>query len=274
MTQLPFILRLFVTTVACGFSLIANASAQTPNTEPKPEQPKAEQPKFETGAEVVLVDVTVSSANGEPVTGLTAADFKLTVNGQPRQVHTVQFISSRGMAAPVEAPRLADSTSNDNPSTGRLLLFAVDENYLRIGSARAVLTTAERVMNTLAPGDLVGLARLPTGRGGVEFTTDRSRIKRALSGVMGGQPSRLNDRLRLSEAHAFEIGDTGTWQQVLNRECGPEGASSVPFLREACENEIEAEAKNTVTDAAARTRVSISAIEQLSARLALMKAPV
>jgi hypothetical protein len=160
------------------------------------QEPQPEQPKFETGAEVVLVDVSVVSNDGEPVTGLTASDFKLIVNGQPRAIHTVQFISSRGMKAPVEAPRLTDSSSNDDPSTGRLLLFVIDENYLRIGGARAVLRTAERVMETLAPGDLVGLARLPTGRGGVEFTTNRDRIRRALSNIMGAQP-RPTDRVRL-----------------------------------------------------------------------------
>jgi VWFA-related protein len=225
----------------------------------------------------VLVDVTVVSNDGEPVTGLTASDFKLIVNGQPRQVHTVQFISSRGMKAPVEAPRLENSSSNDSPSTGRLLLFVIDENYLRIGGARAVLRTAERVLETLAPGDLVGLARLPTGQGGVEFTTNRDRIRRALSGVMGAQP-RSTDRVRLGEAHAFDTNDVSTWAQVINRECGEAGGTGGvgggSFEREACINEVEAQARNVLTDAAARTRQSISGYEQLATRLAAMKSPV
>ena len=236
-----------------------------------------EQPKFETSAEVVLVDVTVVSNDGEPVTGLTASDFKLTVNGQPRAVHTVQFISSRGMKAPVETPRLADVSSNDSPSSGRLLLFVIDENYLRFGGARAVLRAAERVMETLAPGDLVGLARLPTGVGGVEFTTNRDRIRRALANVSGGLP-RQTDRVRLSEAHAFDTNDNSTWTQVINRECGEEGGTGGGagggFAREACINEVEAQARNVLTDAQARTRQSISGYEQLATRLAAMKAPV
>ena len=39
-------------------------------------------PKFETRTELVLVDVSVTSSNGEPVTGLTEKDFTLNVNGQ------------------------------------------------------------------------------------------------------------------------------------------------------------------------------------------------
>jgi hypothetical protein len=111
-------------------ALLASAPARAQ------EPPQPEQPRFETTAEVVLVDVTVASSNGEPVTGLTAKDFKLVVNGQPRPVHTVQFVTSRGMKAPVEAPRLAEVSGNDGPSTGRLLLFVIDENYLRVGAAR------------------------------------------------------------------------------------------------------------------------------------------
>jgi VWFA-related protein len=236
-----------------------------------------QQPRFETSAEVVLVDVTVVSNNGEPVTGLNAADFKLTVNGQSRPVHTVQFITSRGMKAPVEIERLEKVTSNEGESTGRLLLFVIDENYLRVGGGRAVLQTAERVMQALGPGDLVGVARMPTGRGGVNFTTDRERVRKALSAVMGAQP-RSSERIRLNEAHAFATDDRGVWEQVVNRECGgdPGGvaAASTGFGLEACRNELEARARNVLTDAEARTRQSIRGYEQLAQQLALMNVPV
>lgn len=239
-------------------------------------QEKPSQPRFEASAEVVLVDVTVVAKDGEPVTGLTADDFTLTVNGQPRAVHTVQFISSRGMKAPVESERMADVSTNDGESTGRLLLFVIDENYLRVGAGRAVLSTAERVMQALAPGDLVGVARMPTGRGGVNFTTDRERVKRALSGIMGAQPIASSNRVRLGEAHAFETRDQPAWQQVINRECASESSvgGGGNFALEACVNELEATARSVLTDAEARTRQSIQGYERLAEQLALMKAPV
>ena len=53
--------------------------------------------QFEARTDIVLVDVTVVSSNGDPVTGLEASDFSLEVNGKPRSVHTLQFISSLGM---------------------------------------------------------------------------------------------------------------------------------------------------------------------------------
>jgi VWFA-related protein len=261
--------RLWTSTCALlGTALIATVSAQ---------EPQPAQPKFATGAEVVLVDVSVVSGNGEPVNDLTAADFKLTVNGQPRPVHTVQFISTREMKAANRDPRLAHVSSNDGPSTGRLLLFVIDENYLRLGGARAVLRTAERVMTGLASGDAVGVARLPTGRGGVEFTTDRERVRRALGSVMGAQPMRPTDNVRLSEAHAYETGDTGTWDQVIERECGSgssPGVAGGSLARELCIDQLHTEARNVVVEASARSRVSISALEQMAARLAALKMPV
>jgi VWFA-related protein len=256
--------------------LLSVLAVATAYAQQKPEQ-KPEQPKFETTAEVVLVDVTVSSGDGEPVTGLTASDFKLTVNGQPRPVHTAQFISTRGMKPAAEVPRLAKVSSNDGPTSGRLLLFAVDENHLRLGGARAVLKTAERVMSSLAAGDAVGVARLPTGRGGVEFTTDRERVRRGLQGVMGAEPMRRVEKVRLSEAHAFEIRDENTWQQVIERECGSTSTASVAggsFEREACIDQIEADARQVLSDAVARARTSIRAFEQLAERLAALKTPV
>src|SRR5262245_12346363 len=260
-----------------GFVLgtAAVAAAQPPAAPPPPDPQVPPRPQFEARTDVVLVDVTVVSGNGDPVTGLTAADLSLEVNGKPRSVHTVQFISSLGSKSAPENPRLADVSSNDAPSSGRLLLFVIDENYLRFGSARAVLRTAERVMAKLAAGDLVGLTRIPTGRG-VEFTTDRERIRRALSGTMGGQPSRPTERVRLSEAHALEINDLSTWQQVVSRECGEDSAAGGlgGGGRQLCLDELDAQAKYLVQDALARTRLSISAFEQLARRLSLMKAPV
>ena len=260
--------------------VISSLAAQSPGSQSQPAPPaQATQPRpqFETRADVVLVDVTVVSGNGEPVEGLTAADFQLSVNGQIRDINSVQYLSSRSTTTVEEPARLADVSSNERETSGRLLLFVVDENYLRIGAARTVLRAAERVMERLLPGDLVGLARLPTGRGAVEFTTDRDRIKRALSGTMGRQPARPTERVRISEAAAYERNDQNVWAQVIQRECGGNGVpggGGGGFPMEACIQDLEAQAMAVLTDASARTRVSINAFEDLTRRLALVKAPV
>ena len=66
----------------------ASQPAQPPQpAAPAPPAQQQPRPQFETRADVVLVDVTVVSGNGEPVEGLTTADFQLTVNGQMRDIN-------------------------------------------------------------------------------------------------------------------------------------------------------------------------------------------
>ena len=66
-------------------------------------------------------------------------------------------------------------------------------------------------------------ARLPTGVGNVEFTTDRKRVADALSRVNGGFGTRSGmSKVNISEAWALETNDTSLWQQAIDRECGSE----------------------------------------------------
>ncbi|MDP2053945.1 MAG: hypothetical protein Q8L75_09935, partial [Acidobacteriota bacterium] len=153
------------TGLAMSLALAAVSAQQQPPT------PQAPRPVFETQTEIVLVDVTVVDRDAKPVPTLTAADFELQVNGQPRPIQSVQFISTIPTNTSPATPRETGFSSNDTATTGRLLLFAVDEGNLRVASSRSVLRAAQSLFERLAPGDLVGLARLPLGVGNVEFTT-------------------------------------------------------------------------------------------------------
>ncbi len=102
---------------------------------------RSPRPSFETKAEIVLVDVNVVDRDAKPVPTLTAADFELEVNGQPRTIDSVQFISTTPTNTTAATPRETAYTSNETATTGRLLLFVVDEGSLRVGANRTVLRT-------------------------------------------------------------------------------------------------------------------------------------
>lgn len=250
-------------------SAVVAASFHSPALAQGGQQPA--RPRFDARAEVVLVDVTVLDNDGRPVEGLTAADFDLVVNGQPRAIQNVQYISTIG--ARTEAgttPREQQYTSNDGRSTGRLLLFVVDETHLRVDGNKGVINTAGRVLDVLGAGDLVGLARLPSGTGGVEFTTDHLRVRRALERVRGTLPARHINQLRLSEAWAQQTGDGLTWDRVIEREC----AGATGFSLGACQSQLVAEAKSMIADAYGRSLQSLRALQQLTAQLVAMRTPV
>ncbi len=172
--------------VACSIALEAQQAAA-------PQPPQIPRPSFETKAEIVLVDVNVVDRDARPVATLTAADFELEVNGQPRTIDSVQFISTTPTSTTAATPRETAYTSNETATTGRLLLFVVDEGSLRVGANRTVLRSAQSLFERLAPGDMVGLARLPNGAGGVEFTVDRKRITDALMKITGAPNMRDGD---------------------------------------------------------------------------------
>ena len=243
-----------------SFLVIAALQAQQP-----------QRPVFETKTELVLVDVNVVDRDSKPVTTLTPADFQLEVNGQPRPIASIQYISTTPTNATPATPREAASTSNETETTGRLLLFVVDEGSLRVGSSRSLLRTAQTLFDRLAPGDMVGLARIPTGVGGVEFTVDRKRINDALMRVTGTSSNRMGmTRLNISEAWALENNDPATFQQALDRECQGETGAGL----EACQTQVEADARQLVLEASARARSTLQSMEALLRNLVPLKTPV
>ena len=247
-----------------GIVGVATPGAQQPQATPP-------RPSFDTKVELVLVDVNVVDREAKPVPTLAAADFELEVNGQPRPIQSVQFISTLPTDTTPATPREAAFTSNDTATTGRLLLFVVDESNLRIGSSRSVLRTAQTLFDRLAPGDLVGLARLPTGVGGVEFTSDRKRVADGLLKVTGTVSSRTGmTKVNISEAWALENNDTSLWDQAIARECGGETGAGL----EACSGAVEADARSLLIESSARSRVAIAALEGLLTGLAQLKTPI
>ena len=239
---------------------------------PRAQQPpQAPRPTFETKAELVLVDVNVVDRDARPVPTLTAADFDVQVNGQPRPITSIQFISTEPTNTTPSTPRETAYSSNESSTTGRLLLFVTDESNLRVGSGRAVLRTAQTLFDRLAPGDLVGLSRLPTGAGSVEFTADRKRITDALLKVTGTLNSRIGmSRVRIGEAYALETNDSATWQGAIDRECAGESGASV----DACATAVEGDARALLIEASSRSNQTIGSLERLLKSLAELSTPV
>jgi len=258
--------HLLITTAVTIATSIA-ISAQQPPQQP----PQVPRPSFETKAEIVLVDVNVIDRDAKPVPGLTTSDFELEVNGQPREIHTVQFISTVPETTSAATPRETAYTSNESATTGRLLLFVVDEGSLRVGANRAILRSAQSLFDRLAPGDLVGVARLPNGFGGVEFTADRKRVTDALMRVTGAASSRVGMmKINISEAWALESNDPGTFQNAVSRECSGMSGSDL----EACTNQLEADGRAMVLEASGRARATLQSLESLLRNLAPLKMPV
>ena len=175
---------------------------------------------FKSGTEVVAIEVTVVDAEGNPVPDLAAADFDVSVAGRRRAIQSTQFIRTEP-AAVLRLPREAGVSTNQLPTSGRLLLLVVDESNLRPGGSMPVVRAAEALLERLSPGDFVGVTRIPDG-GGVEFTHDRARVTAALRQITGRPPRPKSTRVNvyLSEAADYEDTQRIQWPAALRRECG------------------------------------------------------
>lgn len=175
---------------------------------------------FKSGTEVVAIEVAVVDAEGNPVPDLAAADFEVTVAGRRRTIQSIQFIRTEP-ASVTRLPREDGMSTNQLPTSGRLLLLVVDEANLRTGGSVPVIRAAEALLDRLSPGDFVGVTRIPDG-GGVEFTHDRARVTDALRQIKGRPPRPRRSRVtvHLSEAADFEDTQRMQWPAALRRECG------------------------------------------------------
>jgi VWFA-related protein len=226
--------------------------------------------QFGVKTELVLVDVSVTDGESRPITDLTVADFDLEVNGQPRPIASAQYISTlpAGEAVPGQP---GEPTSNEAPTSGRLMLFVVDDGHIRVGGSQGIIRTSEMLLDQLSPGDLVGVARLPSGVGSVEFTADRRRVREALRRP-AGTPTQATgmSEIQISEAYALETGDQDTWQRAVARECS--GFSDLGL--ESCADALEVDARMAINEANARAVQTLRYLDVLFTRLARLDTPV
>ena len=273
-------------TVVCAVTAVVTALAQgpvraqsaaarspAPATAPAtagPQTPAPSTAQFGVKTELVLVDASITDNDSRPMTDLTVADFDLQVNGQSRPIASAQFVSTLPDPA-IVPPAAGEPTSNDAPTSGRLMLFVVDDGHIRAGGAQAIVRTSEMLLQQLAPGDMVGVARLPTGVGSVEFTADRRRVLEALrrpAGTSTGPGS--SAQVQISEAFGLENGDSDTWLRAVEREC----AGQTEMAREACADALANEARTALTEASARAAQTLKFLDVLFQRLARLNTPV
>jgi VWFA-related protein len=139
-------------------------------------------PRFKTGIHVVEVDATVFDAAGRPVQGLTASDFTVRENGEPRRVVGVTEVSM-----PVGSPETVAASSRndvaDNQSKeGRLLVLFIDDATLPLDLAavQAAKDAARGAVERMGPADMMSVVFTGHASHAQDFTRDRDRLRRSI----------------------------------------------------------------------------------------------
>jgi VWFA-related protein len=184
-------------------------------------------PAFRSGTEVVSVDVGVVDRQGQPLRDLGAADFVVTVEGQPRKVVSADFVdvaSSRPNLAVKPAPSFV--STNEGIGVGRQFVFIVDQNTLEPGSTQRVAAAASRFFAQLTFADRSALMLVPVGTN-LQFTWAHDQVRAALQRVTGlSSPVTSWEMGSLSEARDISNSNMLALRTVGDRECRGSGGIS------------------------------------------------
>jgi VWFA-related protein len=158
----------------CCLAAAAFSSAQTPA--------RPGNYREEARVDRVVLDAFVTDNRGEPIPGLSAADFELQVDGEPVPLESAEWI-------PADTPEVQVSSSdetfaaepppNSPVAPGRLLIFFFQTDYTPtrlIGLMRMSLQ-ARKLLDTLLPTDRVAVVSFDSHlKLRQDFTPDRAKI--------------------------------------------------------------------------------------------------
>lgn len=171
--------------VGCVLGATLVVLATSPHAQTPAPMPQAPQARFQSGTDLVQVDVSVLDGKRLPVRGLTQGDFTLLVDGQPREIQafTEIHLPDRVRQADASWTREVPSDVASNQSgqeEGRLVIIMFDRT-IPVGDASVTAKrTATAIVEQLGPGDLAAIVT----SGGAEthnLTSDRTRLLRTIN---------------------------------------------------------------------------------------------
>lgn len=228
-----------------------------------------QRPTFSSRVELLTVDVSALAEDGTPIEGLSPSDFTVRVDGVARRVVSADFLRlDTGETPAMRAPaRISDNTSR--AATGRFVVIVVDDASFQAGDEKAAIAAVQRFVQTLRPADRVGLALTSSGAY-TPPSTDRERIKTALSRVAGGwdiKPEVVSGQyMGLAEGVDIALGNRNMFVQAVARICQREISSGSGGETDPCINEVETGAQRLLDN------IRQNAITRTSNIAALMRA--
>jgi VWFA-related protein len=136
--------------------------------------------------ERILVDTRVTEANGDPILGLEAKDFRVRIDGKPAKIEAAEWVPDTAGAREVAAAtgeRPAGSLDTPAPA-GRLLIFFFQTDFarepVRLRGQMKVFASADQILDGLEPEDRVAVLSYDSHlKFRLDFSSDRERILEA-----------------------------------------------------------------------------------------------
>jgi VWFA-related protein len=232
-------------------------------------QEPQETPKFPAQIEQVTVDAVVTDKKGNPITGLTAADFAVLEDGVPQAVVNFEAVQLPTTPAATPPPRPRVSSNTDAATrTGRTFVVVFDDIHMtRFNAIPAKKAIAEFLKSGVREGDRVTLV----ATGGTAWWSARMEAGRdeliALLKRLEGRniPDSSQDRMSDYEAMRIQVysdpdvtarvsrryqnlGISGTQGQGQSQRPGGSDSLGDPLVRgKATDVYFQAVSKNRIT---------------------------
>ncbi len=234
---------------------------------------------FRSGRELLMVDASIRTSDGKPITDLQPSDFSVRIDGQPRQVSTAHLYAPPAVAAVTATlPSSRFVSVVDNPP-GRVVVIAVDRTSIRAGGELATLQAAAGLIDKLSPSDALGAIGLPGAA--IEPTRDHAAVIDFVKHMTGAAP--LSDwngggdahYISWEEALAYERSDKPTIATVVERECSnnrvPPNLPGMPPDR--CPDDLKLQAGQMLVVGRAQAQTLVTSLANVLSSLAPLRAP-
>jgi len=147
--------------------------------------PPAPRVASEVRVERIVLDAWVTGPDGTATGGLSAANFRVAVDGQPAEVESAEWIPAEVPEIPADtpaAPGRAAAGPASAPPPGRVLVVFVqgDVGRYRTKGTMAAGQHLDPFLDSLLPSDRVAVVSFVSHlKLRVDFTNDRTAIRRA-----------------------------------------------------------------------------------------------
>ena len=273
--------------------LVAGAPAQQQPAQQQPAQqptaaPRTEQqpPTFQSGTQVVQVDVRVFDKSGQFVTNLEPEDFEVKEDGIPQPIGALTLIGAKPNPNPEPGtpnrtaeppnPRISEPSAAQ-PATW---LFVFDTTHLTAsGLQRTQKAVEDFLKDKFHDGDLGGVVfdgKMANNR----LTSNREELVKAVSDMrLPGDATNYQITMRrewpriADEFEAWRIADQNdkdALQQAIVRACSDEPDRCNPVPPDA---EIQDKARQIMTYADTATTLTLRVVEALCSGLSRMPGP-
>ena len=191
---------------------ITSPSAQQPQPSASPQAPGQQPAVFRSDVRLQVLHVTVRDKQGQPIQGLTGADFAITEDNKPQEVAFVEYQKIEGDpgsappedaagiqpldAAPSQAAAQTFNVGISTPPAGnikyqdrRLLVLYFDQSSMPLIDQQRAFENARKFIDTqLAVADMVAVMTFQNGtvKPRQDFTANRTALREVIHALQVG----------------------------------------------------------------------------------------